>query len=196
MVSLRFASFLAVASFGLFACAKPIKTADIAARDIDVSLMVRGDFPDHACGCQRDLLDVLITLKADIDVILPNLDGKMDPKKSCDDIIVAVNVAIGLIAEIEIDAVIIVAELADIVSVIISILLGIVGACGRYSVDVCAQLILELDVCLAALIKVVIELIPVISVELTAALHIHLEVFAAVKLVLTLLAGGAPCGCE
>jgi len=196
MVSLRLASFLAVASFGLFACAKPVQTADIVALDIDVSVMVHGDFPAHPCGCQQDLLDVFITLKADIDVILLNLDGKKNPEKSCDDIIVAVNAAIGLIGTIKLDVVVVVAELADIISVIISILLGIVGACGRYSVDVCAQLILKLDVCLAALIEVVIELIPAISVDLTVALRAHLEVFAAVKLALTLLAGGAPCGCQ
>jgi len=196
MVSFRLTSFLALASFGLFACAKPIGTTALAAREFDTSLIARGDYPAHSCGCGQDIVDVLLNLQVEINASVLLLDGKKDSEKPCDDIIAAIQAAVDLIAKVELNVAVVAADLTAIVNIIVAIVLSIVTACGKYTIVICAQLILKLDVCLAALVEIVVKLCPGILAELGAALNVHIDIFLAVKLALTLVAGGAPCGCN
>jgi len=189
MFSTRIISFFfLLVSFGLFACAKPIDTTDLAVRGTG-DLVTRGGYPENPCGCSGDILDVLLDLKVKLDVSIGLLDGHTSPSKPCDDIIAAINAAIAIIVKIKVD-VVLAADLTAIVDVLLSIILSIVGGIGKYGLLLTLTLVLKLDLALSLLVNACTGLLPGLLALLSAALSVHVDLLVSLKFVLTIVACG------
>ncbi|KAF9517088.1 hypothetical protein BS47DRAFT_568197 [Hydnum rufescens UP504] len=126
-------------------------------------------YADQHCGCDHDVLDILLKLQVDVEVFIPSFDGNHDPTEACNGIIAAIEVAIGLIVDLKIDGPLL--NVGAIVEVLVAIIVSIAGACGKYGGAILIKLVLALDVHLARLVSSCHGLIPSL-LGLVASLYV------------------------
>lgn len=196
MFSARIISFFfLLATFGFFACAKPVTFEGVAARASAPEvvaraseLLVRGGTCDSK-GCNEDaILAVLLALQVKVEAQVKLLDGiNIAP---CTTIIADINAAVQLLLQIDVNLSVYGSKCKSILSIIVNILVSIAGALSKYNPLVIIAICLKLDLCLCAFVHVCITLIPGLLALITAALKVDVNLFLKLKLVLTLAACG------
>jgi hypothetical protein len=167
--------FFLLVSIGLFAHAKPIDSGLTVRDDFGNALEAR-NYPSSPCNCGHDLVDVLVALKAEIDVQAILLDGVKDPKGPCDAIVAALKVAIDLIAKIDLKVAFVDVDINLCVSLCVEIILAILACVSKYSLTIILSLCVQIDIYLALCLKACIKLCPAILVKIV----LNVDIIAAV----------------
>lgn len=138
-------------------------------------------------GCGQDVLDVLVELKAKVDINLNLLgkllrlhlefeiictndhfaDGHNSPAVPCQNIIADVKAAVDVIVAIKVDTVI-TAHVSAIVEILVYIIHGVALCLAKYGLLVVLKFCIQIDLCLSALVGAVLQLIPSVLVGLKA----------------------------
>ncbi|KAJ1302432.1 hypothetical protein OPQ81_002750 [Rhizoctonia solani] len=161
----RFSAFLLffLSSLSLLACASPV-----AAPAAAVALPEHGLVPRGTCvvGCTTGTKteEILVKLKADVDIQLGLLDKCLETGEKPDAIILKIealiNVAVAAIVKLDVDLLgLLNGKITIIVNLLVSILISVATHCGKWAskgaaeFEVFLQLCVKLDVALKALLS-------------------------------------------
>ncbi|KAF8335812.1 uncharacterized protein EI90DRAFT_3047204 [Cantharellus anzutake] len=181
---------LFLVSLSLLTWSKPIDSDEVGIRAIDdevgvraiddvaeVEDLIRRDaFPHRPCGCDQDLLKVLVDLDRKLTVKIQDLDGKKRLGPIIEEIIVIIRVAIRVIDEIRISSCKVTAVIRVCVDIIIKIIVAISRGCHRYRDVKHSRFIVKLDLVIVALLKSCIRVCPRIREPLKVALIVHIKI--------------------
>jgi len=195
-----FAFILAAFAFALFASASPIEVESglvarspeaLAAPALARDLVERCDNCCATAGCnEQAILDILIKLKASIDINVNLLDGIVDPGPIIVKIVADIKVAVDALVKVYVNVSVVGSLITEIVAIIVAIILELAKGCGKYGLLVLISISLKIDASLAGLINVLCGLIPTLQHLLSIALKINVNLLVTVKFVLTLVACG------
>ncbi|KAG8769719.1 hypothetical protein FRC12_004788 [Ceratobasidium sp. 428] len=159
----RFSAFVLVllSSLALLSCASPIAGGAAVALP-EHNLVARGGTCSLNCDTGTKTADILLKLKADVDVQLvlldKCLDDKTDPTVVILKIVALIEAAVKLIVDLKVDLTgLLNLKITVIVNLLVSILVGIATHCGKW-VDKGAALHIKLEVFLALCAKLDVAL--------------------------------------
>ncbi|KAF7977310.1 hypothetical protein HWV62_4295 [Athelia sp. TMB] len=213
MFSSRIIPFLfLVATFGLFAFASPIEVpsglqarafSDLEARApfspvIESSLVTRCDTCTcTTVGCNEEaILEILVNLQLTINATISALDGVTNPSGPAGIIVAAINAAISLLADVQVNVSTAGPLVGQIVNILVAIILvrfsllykALAKAVTKYGLVVSVTLSLQFDLALSGLVTAIIKLIPGVTALIDSLLNVDLDLLETVKFVLTIAA--------
>ncbi|CUA73457.1 hypothetical protein RSOLAG22IIIB_10812 [Rhizoctonia solani] len=160
----RLSAFLLffLSSFALLACASPVAAPAGAVAPPEHALVPRGTCV--VCNTGTKTEEILVKLKADIDVQLLLLDKCLETGEKPDGIIVKIealiNVAVAAIVKLDVDLLgLLNGKITIIVNLLVTILISVATHCGKWAskgaaeFEVFLQLCVKLDVALKALLS-------------------------------------------
>ncbi|KAF8313620.1 hypothetical protein DL93DRAFT_2080944 [Clavulina sp. PMI_390] len=149
-----------ISSFSLFASASPVAT----------DLMVR------AQGCGTDVVNALLDLQVKVNADVKLLDGVTPCSKGIDALVADITASANIIANLDVSAGFLDADLSLCVTICVQIILAILAGCLKYSILIILTVVAKLDLALCALINACVK----VNADFILKLDLNASLLAAI----------------